>query len=215
MQDAWKPYACTPLTKVGGRAKGISACLPRSALKASDMIVLRVCSCACDDFPYTTLLFLRGGGWVWGCACGTKIPSMLRTLLAQAYLPSSQSPGLCLRTWSSIPTDKKSLSSADAAQTSSTGRLLDLFSTPEATSAPSSSASPGPMKQKKEQVSPENDVTRLVLQAVENCKPLMKVMSIKTGTRIIHVPKVVLPPEQRSLAVRCVALRMHPARHHA
>ena len=40
--------------------------------------------------------------------------------------------------------------------------------------------------------------------AVENCKPVMKVQSIKASTRVVHVPKVVLPGEQRSLAVRWI-----------
>ncbi|KAG1668527.1 hypothetical protein FOA52_012121 [Chlamydomonas sp. UWO 241] len=50
----------------------------------------------------------------------------------------------------------------------------------------------------------EDDVIQMVLAAVEHCRPLMKVQSIKTGTRIVHVPKVAMAEEQRSLAVRWI-----------
>lgn len=44
----------------------------------------------------------------------------------------------------------------------------------------------------------------LVLQAVENCKPLMKVKSFKKGTKVVNVPRVVPLNEQRSLSVRWI-----------
>lgn len=49
-----------------------------------------------------------------------------------------------------------------------------------------------------------SDILGVFIAAVDNCKPAMKVLSIKKGTRVIHVPKVVLPGEQRSLAVRWI-----------
>jgi hypothetical protein len=106
---------------------------------------------------------------------------------------------------------------------SPTGKLLDLFSTPGGgTQDPGASASPhaapatprgrGAAGRRSQQASQDarQDVVGLVLQAVENCKPLMKVQSIKTGTRIVYVPKVVMPNEQRSLSVRCVQACIRP-----
>lgn len=102
----------------------------------------------------------------------------------------------------------------DVTGPSTSGRLLDLFASPvpsslsQAEDAPSSPAEP--RRQRAPRVPNESDVIQIVLQAVENCKPLMKVQSIKTGTRMVHVPKVVMAEEQRSLAVRCVG--MHSTR---
>ncbi len=47
-------------------------------------------------------------------------------------------------------------------------------------------------------------MVRLVLQAVENCKPQLKVKQFKTGNRVSVVPFMVHPNEQRSLAVRWI-----------
>ena len=60
------------------------------------------------------------------------------------------------------------------------------------------------------QEGPDRDVVRIMLKAVYNVAPLMKVQTIRAGTRVVHVPKVVMPGEQRSLAVRwvcCPALK--------
>jgi len=44
----------------------------------------------------------------------------------------------------------------------------------------------------------------VVLRAVENCKPLMKLSQIKTGSKVSYVPIIITPAEQRSLALRWI-----------
>ncbi len=91
---------------------------------------------------------------------------------------------------------------------SPSGRLLDLFGQGSqgesaATAQPggaSTQASAGPAPTAEE----ERDAVKIILQAVENCKPLVKVFPVRTGSKITHVPKVVSPREQRSLAVRWI-----------
>jgi hypothetical protein len=48
----------------------------------------------------------------------------------------------------------------------------------------------------------QRDIVRIMVEAVKNVAPVMKVQTIRSGTRVVHVPKVVMPAEQRSLAVR-------------
>ena len=89
------------------------------------------------------------------------------------------------------------------------GRLLDLFA-PERMrlDGPSgSSTGHASMHANDEDAGPseqlnQQDVVQIMIRAVRNVAPLMKVQSIRAGTRVVHVPKVVMPAEQRSLAVR-------------
>lgn len=103
-------------------------------------------------------------------------------------------------------------------QASPTGRLLDLFSPSADDSStalstpgqPSSGALAGPRpatERLQQDAAAENDMVHVILQAVENCKPLVKVQSINTGARVIHVPKPVTENEQESMAVRWAWLR--------
>ena len=105
-------------------------------------------------------------------------------------------------------------------------RLLDMFSPSMGSSIPSSSSSsshatsePPSTKQGRRQQAassssqegPDRDVVQIMLKAVANVAPMMKVQTIRAGTRVVHVPKVVMPGEQRSLAVRwvcCPALQL-------
>ena len=64
------------------------------------------------------------------------------------------------------------------------------------------------------QEGPDRDVVRIMLKAVYNVAPLMKVQTIRAGTRVVHVPKVVMPGEQRSLAVRWVCCPLPLSRVH-
>ncbi len=96
------------------------------------------------------------------------------------------------------------------ANRSPTGRLLDLF-LPEHHSQSTSKAGPRqktaaetPSVVAEEHALSESDALEVILKAVENCKPLVKVQSINTGARVIHVPKPVMPNEQESMSVRSV-----------
>jgi len=51
---------------------------------------------------------------------------------------------------------------------------------------------------------PPQDAIKVLMRAVENCMPLMKLMQIKKGSRIAHAPVVIRPSEQRSLATRWI-----------
>mmetsp|Transcript_24596 Transcript_24596/g.53731 ORF Transcript_24596/g.53731 Transcript_24596/m.53731 type:complete len:222 (-) Transcript_24596:271-936(-) len=94
-------------------------------------------------------------------------------------------------------------------QASPSGRLLDLLAQQSRETSPTSPSKPSLQTgvSTSQQAAPEadlTDVTRIILQAVENCKPLMKVQPVKSGTKIMYVPKVVKPGEQRSLAIRWI-----------
>uniref|UniRef100_A0A7S0S0Z5 Small ribosomal subunit protein uS7 domain-containing protein n=1 Tax=Chlamydomonas leiostraca TaxID=1034604 RepID=A0A7S0S0Z5_9CHLO len=91
-------------------------------------------------------------------------------------------------------------------------RLLDVFhqagdqaavgdSAPGVSQAPSTDRDQTPIPS---QYTPDRNALTLVLTAVENCKPLMKVMQHKQGTRVVYVPHTVAIAEQRSLAVRWI-----------
>jgi len=51
---------------------------------------------------------------------------------------------------------------------------------------------------------PPTDAFQVVLRAVENCKPLMKLSQLKMGSRVAHVPIIISPAQQRSLALRWI-----------
>nr|8A22_Bg Chain Bg, uS7m [Polytomella magna]8APN_Bg Chain Bg, uS7m [Polytomella magna]8APO_Bg Chain Bg, uS7m [Polytomella magna] len=48
------------------------------------------------------------------------------------------------------------------------------------------------------------DVIDIVLQAVDNVKPLMQVDSNKTGTKVMHVPRPLKPRNQTQFAVKWI-----------
>jgi small subunit ribosomal protein S7 len=57
-----------------------------------------------------------------------------------------------------------------------------------------------------------SDVVQVVMQAVENCKPSLKVKQVKEGNRVRSIPFMVHPREQRSLAVRWILEAAHKRR---
>ena len=119
--------------------------------------------------------------------------------------------------------DDKSSDQADQATSTSSqapgiqpvGRLLDLFAPGnimDAEPTASQSMSPpalgklgrgsGDAGTSSAEHHDQRDVVRIMVEAVKNVAPMMKVQTIRSGTRVVHVPKVVMPAEQRSLAVR-------------
>lgn len=48
------------------------------------------------------------------------------------------------------------------------------------------------------------DAANVVMQAVENCKPLMKVQATKAGTKIVYVPRPILPHQSTNFAVKWI-----------
>eukprot|EP00798_Chlamydomonas_sp_ICE-L_P019465 gene19465-26126_t len=93
-----------------------------------------------------------------------------------------------------------------------TGRLLDQFGpTPSGSAAAEASGetTDSPIGVAEDST---RDVVKLILLAVENCKPLMKVTGVKSGTKINYIPKFVTPGESRSLAIRWIVEATHKRR---
>ncbi|MEW5311361.1 MAG: hypothetical protein WDW38_003082 [Sanguina aurantia] len=91
-------------------------------------------------------------------------------------------------------------------QASPTGRLLDLFAEPVLGTA---AAEQIDVLDQKAPISlprttNEHDMVDIILQAVDNCRPLLKVTARKTGTKINYIPEIVTQAEQTSLAVRWI-----------
>lgn len=87
---------------------------------------------------------------------------------------------------------------------SPTGRLLDLFldsPSPQRTTQTGAAAS---AQQLVRSTDPSRDVLLTMVQAVENCKPLMKVSTIKKGNRAVHVPLPIPPKQQMQFAVKWI-----------
>jgi hypothetical protein len=83
-------------------------------------------------------------------------------------------------------------------QASPTGKLLDLFAAPSSSggdrgaspASPDAKSSAAAAAVEALQQLQARDVVQIILQAVENCKPLMKVTSVKAGTKLLYIPKV-------------------------
>lgn len=100
---------------------------------------------------------------------------------------------------------------------SPTGKLLDVFS--GALAQPAAGADPAPPAAAGEggaatgqaaaaparRAGPAvHDVAQVILQAVENCKPLMKVQATKAGTKVVHVPRPIRPAQSTNFAVKWI-----------
>ncbi|PNH08004.1 Ribosomal protein S7, mitochondrial [Tetrabaena socialis] len=48
------------------------------------------------------------------------------------------------------------------------------------------------------------DVVRMVVRAVENCKPLMKVQQSKSGTKVVYMPKPLSPDQSRNFSIKWI-----------
>jgi small subunit ribosomal protein S7 len=108
------------------------------------------------------------------------------------------------------------------ARSAQTSQLLQLFTggqpvdAPKATDAAatstgSPSSAPRDSKKSAAQQTPAasqpqhtHDAVRLVLAAVENCKPLVAVQQVKHGTKVVHIPTIIQEPQQRSIAIRWI-----------
>ena len=116
-------------------------------------------------------------------------------------------------------------------QASPTGRLLDLFlpdeeagvldqqqaapaaPKPQATRAGRRRPTPSPIDAP--DVSPVDasgqgqDIIRIVHQAIDNCKPLMRVVTVKKGTKVVYVPQPIRPQKQMQMAVKWIVEAAH------
>ena len=111
----------------------------------------------------------------------------------------------------------KAESLSDALRKASpTGKLLDAFGStltqeqlrdqverPRRGEAAAEAAAQGPVLPQLE--GPESrDAAHVVMQAVENCKPLMKVQATKTGTKVVYVPRPIQPHQSTNFAVKWI-----------
>lgn len=108
----------------------------------------------------------------------------------------------------SPPTSPEARSLADTLrQSSPTGRLLDLFA-PTATISNRQSLEPTSASATTPATAPaainETDVVRVVMRAVENCKPLMKIQQNKAGNKVLMVPKPLDPSQSTNFAVKWI-----------
>jgi len=82
---------------------------------------------------------------------------------------------------------------------SPTGKLLDLLNT-DSTATVSTSNSLREDSSEKEL----KDVIELILQSVDNVKPLMNVDGAKAGTKIVYTPVPLIPRKQTQLAIKWI-----------
>ncbi|KAG2493821.1 hypothetical protein HYH03_008039 [Edaphochlamys debaryana] len=112
-------------------------------------------------------------------------------------------------------------------RSSPTGRLLDLFAPPpggrrgpsagpltKPTPLSPAAAEAAAAEAEAAAAAEASDVIRVVMRAVENCKPLMKVQQSKAGTKIVYVPKPLAPTQSTQFAVKWI-LQAAAKRHDA
>jgi small subunit ribosomal protein S7 len=87
---------------------------------------------------------------------------------------------------------------------SPSGRLLDLFLSDE--SPVSSSGRPEQLGAARAtyESTEQQDMVLVVRKAVDNCKPLMRVVTVKKGTKVVYVPQPIEPKKQMRLAVKWI-----------
>eukprot|EP00198_Chlamydomonas_reinhardtii_P000957 XP_001690292.1 mitochondrial ribosomal protein S7 [Chlamydomonas reinhardtii] len=106
---------------------------------------------------------------------------------------------------------------------SPTGRLLDLF-TPSQQQIQTLQRSRGPGRGSRSGTGPagpaagtgvqaaeaaapltaDSDVLEVLMRAVDNCKPLMKVIQSKAGTRVVYQPRPLNPDQSTNFAVKWI-----------
>ncbi|KAJ9514255.1 hypothetical protein QJQ45_012236 [Haematococcus lacustris] len=123
---------------------------------------------------------------------------LVRGFSAQAHDEASREPAAQETSTGRVrpPGSGKNASSSPAARS-----LLRLFG--EAGAGPSPPVAQATPEAKQQPVLPLH-AAQLVLQAVENVKPLVKVLQSTRGTKIMYTPTTVQEDEQCSLAVRWI-----------
>ncbi|GLC43590.1 hypothetical protein PLESTM_001493100 [Pleodorina starrii] len=95
---------------------------------------------------------------------------------------------------------------------SPTGRLLDLFAPPgrrpgpggEAAATAAAAAASAAAAATADTAAADADVVRVVMRAIENCKPLMKIQQNKAGNKVLLVPKPLDPAQSTNFAIKWI-----------
>ncbi|KAG2425802.1 hypothetical protein HXX76_013427 [Chlamydomonas incerta] len=183
-------------------------------------------ACFCSS---TTALGSLGAAGSWRCmssaADSAGSQQQPPPQQQQSEAASSSSSG------STAPAGPMSEVVQELTKASPTGRLLDLFtpsqqqqtqqtlqrsrgpgprSRPGAGAAagggPGGAAGAGPQAaaEAAPPLAADSDVLEVVLRAVENCKPLMKVIQSKAGTRVVYQPRPLNPTQSTNFAVKWI-----------